>query len=60
MVVVHDMVGARHDCRGLAAGLALLARSDSRKAIEILVLRREVAALRRQITRPLLQPADRM
>ena len=39
--------------------LALLARSDTSKEMEILVLRNEVAVLRRQITRPKLDWADR-
>ncbi|MBO3753182.1 integrase core domain-containing protein [Streptosporangiaceae bacterium NEAU-GS5] len=46
--------------RYLVAGLVLLARGDGSKDIEILVLRHEVAVLRRQISRPLLQPADRI
>ena len=39
--------------------LALLARSDTSKDVEILVLRYEVAVLRRQVTRPKPDWADR-
>jgi hypothetical protein len=39
--------------------LAQLARSDTSKEMEILVLRHEVAMLRRQIARPKLDWADR-
>jgi putative transposase len=39
--------------------LALLARSDSSKDAEILVLRHEVAILRRQVARPKPDWADR-
>jgi hypothetical protein len=44
---------------GWLALLALLARSDAAKDAEILVLRREVAVLRRQVTRPRPGWADR-
>ena len=39
--------------------LALLARSDTPKDVEILVLRHEVAVLRRQVARPKPDWADR-
>ncbi len=42
-------------------GLAVLrCRSDAANEVEILVLRHELAVLRRQVSRPSCQPADRM
>ena len=43
----------------LFAWLALLARSDASKDVEILVLRHEIAVLRRQVARPKPDWADR-
>jgi hypothetical protein len=40
--------------------LSQLARDDGAKDVEILVLRHQVAVLRRQVHRPDLQPADRV
>jgi len=45
-------------CRSIQL-LALLARGDAAKDLEILVLRHQVTVLRRQGPRPKLQPADR-
>ena len=39
--------------------LALLARSDTSKDVEILVLRHEIGVLRRQVARPKLNWTDR-
>jgi hypothetical protein len=39
--------------------LLLLARSEQRKEVEILLLRHELQVLRRQVARPQLRPADR-
>jgi putative transposase len=40
--------------------LTQLARDDGAKDVELLVLRRQVAVLRRQVRRPKLEPADRV
>ena len=45
-------------CRSIRL-LVLLARGDAAKDPEILVLRHQLAVLRRQVSRPRLQPADR-
>ena len=39
--------------------LVLLARGDTAKDLEILVLRHQLTVLRRQVSRPMLEPADR-
>jgi putative transposase len=46
-------------CRLLAL-LVLLARTDRSKELEILVLRHELAILRRQVGRPRFEPRDRL
>jgi putative transposase len=45
-------------CRSIRL-LALLARGDGAKNLEILVLRHQLTVLRRQVARPRLEPADR-
>jgi putative transposase len=45
-------------CRSIQL-LVLLARGDAAKELEILVLRHQLAVLRRQTPRPKLEPADR-
>jgi len=44
-------------CRALQL-IQLIGRSDANLAIEVVLLRHEVAVLRRQVHRPLLQPAE--
>jgi transposase len=45
-------------CRSIQA-LALVARGDAAKDLEILVLRHQLTVLRRQVARPRLEPTDR-
>jgi hypothetical protein len=46
--------------RRLLELLLLLARSEHRKEVEILLLRHELQVLRRQVARPQVRPADRV
>src|SRR5664279_3138239 len=46
--------------RTMLGFLVLRARSDAAKDLELLVLRHEVALLRQQVTRPRLEPQDRL
>ena len=46
--------------RRLLELLLLLARSEQRKEVEILLLRHELQVLRRQVARPQLRPTDRV
>jgi putative transposase len=46
--------------RRLLAFLVLLGRGDRSKELEILVLRHELAILRRQVGRPRFEPPDRL
>jgi putative transposase len=45
-------------CRSIQL-LALLARGDAAKDLEILVLRHQLSVLHRQVPRPKLEPTDR-
>jgi putative transposase len=45
-------------CRVLQL-IRLISRGDTDLAIEVVILRHEVAVLRRQVYRPALEPADR-
>jgi putative transposase len=45
-------------CRSIQL-LALLARSDPAKDLELMVLRQQLTVLRRQVPRPRLEPTDR-
>lgn len=44
----------------LLALVVLRGRGEASKDVELLVMRKEVEVLRRQISRPHLQPADRV
>ena len=51
-------IAYRRLCRSIQL-LALLARGDAAKDLELLVLRHQLSVLGRQVPRPRLEPADR-
>ena len=59
MIARRDVSTRVNGARPCAERLALLPRSDLAKEAEILVLRHEVAALRRHVPRPKLTWVDR-
>jgi hypothetical protein len=56
----HDLVTDVRLTRNALGVILLRIRGDAAKDVEILVLRHQLAVLRRQLNRPALQPADRV